>query len=160
MNIFGIILSVLLNFFSIIVLVYISMATMIGPWIAPSLVLISSLIVKIMNSRKSEQQAIREVALIQSVGSVGGLVATGIGFVFPTLYFLDKPTFNNLVSSPLWFCMILSSICFAGGAFGMWIARSLGDSMVNKSDLPFPVSQLVYKTITSQSQRKQAKSNE
>ena len=131
---------------------------MIGPWIAPSLVLVTSLIMKVINSSKSQQQSIKEIALIQSVGSVGGLVSVGIGFTFPALYFLDKPTFNNLVNNPFWFCSVLAFICFSAGSFGMWIARSLGDSMVNKSDLPFPVSQLVYKTITSQSQTKQAKS--
>ena len=79
------------------------MVTMIGPWIAPTLVLMGSLILKMRNKNQISQ----ELALMQTVGSVGGIIGAGIGFSLPTLYFLDKNLFNNWLEQPIAFCIII-----------------------------------------------------
>jgi hypothetical protein len=158
MSIFGLIISILLTFFSTFVLAYISMATMIGPWIAPTIVLIAGLVLKIASGKVNRT---RELVLIQTVSSVGGIVATAAGFTFPTLYFLDRPTFNCLLSNMPSFCLIIGALCLSGGSLGILLGRAFRRKFLAKTDanreLSFPVSQLVYKTITSQSQAKQTK---
>ncbi len=139
------------------ILSYISMATMIGPWIAPTIVIASSIILKLRRGVFSVAQKSKELAIIQTIGSVGGIVAVGVGFSLPTLYFLDSGLFNKLISNPLEFAAFIAILCIAAGGFGIWLARVFADKFVVKEQLSFPVSKLIYKIITSQSQSKQAK---
>lgn len=154
MHLLMFLLSIILTFFATTILAYISMATMIGPWIAPTLVLIAGFILK----AKSTHQKNQLLVLVQTVGSVGGIVATAVGFTIPTLYFLDQPLFNNWLNSPLSFCIFIAIICISAGGLGIWLARTFANKMICKANLSFPVSQLIHKTITSQSQSKQLKS--
>lgn len=148
MHIVGFILSILLALLSGATLAYISIATMIGPWIAPTIVLIAGLVLRL--KKTSSTQKIHDIALIQTVGSVSGIVATGIGFTLPTLYFLDKPYFESLLKNPLSFSLIIGLLIIAGGSLGILLARSVTTRFLNDPELSFPVSQLIYKTITSQ----------
>jgi len=148
-------------FFSIIsaaILAYISIATMIGPWIAPTIVLITSMLFKILKKPSSSIQARQEIVLIQAIASGGGIIATGIGFALPMLYFLDPITFKQWLANPWYFCTIISTISFAAGALGIWIGQSISHKLLVEDKLPFPVSQLTYNVITSQAQSQQAKS--
>lgn len=141
------------------------MATMIGPWIAPTLVLMAGLVLKIAHGQASglnpPVDRTRDLVLIQTVGSVGGIVATAAGFTLPTLYFLDRPTFNCMLSNMPSFCLIIGLLCLSGGSLGILLGRAFRHKFLAKSnensELSFPVSQLIYKTITSQSQAKQTK---
>jgi len=150
-------LSVISTIFATGVLAYISMATMIGPWIAPTLVLIASVIIKLKRAYKSESETNQDIALIQTAGSVGGIVAMGVGFTLPTLYFLDPVYFNKWLEHPLNFCIIITISCLISGGLGIWLARIWADKFINKEKLPFPVSGLIYNVIVSQTQAKQAK---
>lgn len=157
MSIFNLTLSIILTMFSSAVLAYISMATMIGPWIAPTLVLIAGLAFKLQPNSRSSQQKIKELALIQTVGSIGGIVATAVGFTLPTLYFLDRTTFQALMANPVLFCILIGVTVLGAGSLGILLGRAFSTKMLHKDNLPFPVSHLIHKTITSQTQGKQAK---
>lgn len=148
------ILSIILTLFACLVLAYISMATMIGPWIAPTLVLIAGLIFRI---KRTTSHVNEKLTLIQTAGSVGGIVATAVGFTLPTLYFLDKPQFDTLLASPWLFCLFVGSLCFAGGSLGIFMGKAFAKKFLANKDMKFPVSQLIYRTITSQTQSNQAK---
>ena len=158
MNLFIIIPSIVFAIFSTGILSYVSMATMIGPWIAPTLVLMSGIIFKFRIDFRTKKQKNKEIALIQTAGSVGGIIGMGVGFSLPTLYFLDPVLFNNWISKPFSFCFIIAFVCFSAGGLGIWLARCFADKFIKKENLSFPVSQLIYKMITSQSQSQQAKS--
>ena len=148
-------------FFSVIsttILAYISIATMIGPWIAPTIVLITSILFKILKKPSQSLESRQEIVLIQAIASGGGIIATGIGFALPMLYFLDPVTFTQWLATPLYFCTIISAISFAAGALGIWIGQSISHKLLVEDKLPFPVSQLTYNVITSQAQTQQAKS--
>ncbi len=151
MNFIGIILSIALSLFSTIVMSYVSLATPIGPWIAPTLVfiglLISKVIARITNS---------SLAYAVSAGSVGGILATACAFSFPTIYFLDSTLFNAWMSSPLFFSVMLGCFSFLAGAFGMLVADVAEHTLIDTQNLSFPVGQLIYKMIAAQNQIRKA----
>jgi len=133
------------------------MATMIGPWIAPTLVLIAGLALRLKKKSISSQKQNQEIALIQTVGSIGGIIATAVGFTLPTLYFLDKPAFEQLLENPATFCILIGAIVLGSGSLGILLGRAFGRKLLVKENLPFPIGHLIHKTITSQSQTSQAK---
>lgn len=157
MNFFIIIPGIIFAVLSAAILSYVSMATMVGPWIAPAIVLASSIILKLRTRVVDKGQVNKELALIQTIGSIGGIIGVGVGFSLPTLYFLDPTVFNNLIANPLYFSVFIAVLCIAAGGLGIWLARIFADKFVIKEKLSFPVSSLIHKMITSQSQEKQAK---
>ncbi len=153
MGVLLIILSIVLTWFACAVLSYVSIATMVGPWVAPSLVLITAVFMKIGRKKRKEEDIHQKIALVQTVGSVGGLIATAVGFTFPTLYFLDAKLFNQWMETPLAFFALIGSACIAAGGLGLWLARSFANRMVIKEQLAFPVSDLISETIVASSGR-------
>ncbi len=158
MNLFVILPSIAFALFSSAILSYISMSTMVGPWIAPVLVLMGGIILRFRRIPKEKGIVNQEIALMQTAGSVGGLVAIGIGFTLPTLFFLDPKYFNDWLRNPLSFCGFIGISCLIAGGLGLWLARVWADKLINKEKLAFPVGDLIYETISSQSQSKQTKS--
>lgn len=158
MNYSVLVIGSIFTCFSAMVLAYISMATMIGPWIAPSVVLMASIVLKLSFRRRTDEQLAQELTLIQTMAQVAGLVAVAIGFTLPTLYFLEPAQFLTLIHNPISFCMLIGGVTLAAGGLGHWFARVFADRLINKEKLPFPVSSLIYNTITSQSKDQQARS--
>ncbi len=149
----ALVLSSVLALFSTAVMSYIAMATPIGPWIASTLVLIAMLVYKIarQHTKVSEQ-----IALVTSAGSVGGILATALGFSFPTLYFIDKELFGTWMASPWYFSVVISVFSCVAGWFGFWIANMIEHKFIVEEQLPFPIGQLVYKMIAAQNQVRKA----
>jgi OPT oligopeptide transporter protein len=139
------IIGALLSIFSTAVMSYIAMATPIGPWIAPTLVLIGALLFKIAF------QTIKTAPLAYAVcaGSIGGILATALGFSFPTLYFLEPALFNAWMGSPLYFMVIVGALSGVAGWLGIWIANVSEHKLLVTEQLAFPIGQLVYKMITA-----------
>ncbi len=133
---------------------YITLATPIGPWIAPTLVLIGTLLVRATGLRGKKYSD--GVALVTAGGSIGGILATAFGFSFPTLFFLNPDLFAQWLSQPLFFGAVLSGLAFSGGMLGLLIADLFEQQMIVKDELPFPVGQLVYKLIAAQNQARKA----
>jgi hypothetical protein len=75
-------------------------------------------------------------------------MATAFGFSFPTLYFLNKPFFQEWISTPFAFIGALAAIAFAAGVLGLWVASLTARTLLHEQQLAFPVGVLVYK-ITS-----------
>lgn len=147
-----VLISVILSVFSTTVMSYIAMATPIGPWIAPTLVLFAMLLIKVSCQYMSN----KNIALAVSSGSIGGILATACGFYFPTLYFLDQSLFNAWMARPLFFICTLGGLSFVAGWFGMVIANIFEQSLVVEQKLAFPIGQLVHKTIAAQNQIRKA----
>jgi len=153
-------LGVVFAIISAVILAYISIATMMGPWIAPTIVLISTILFKVFRKSSNPEQTHQDqqnIILIQAIASGGGIIATGIGFALPMLYFLDPETFKQWLSQPIYFCTIISAISFVAGALGIWIGQSISHKLLVEDKLPFPVSQLTYNVMTSQAHKEQAK---
>ena len=158
MNVFIIVTGIFFTIFSVIVLSYVSIATTLGPWIAPTLVLLGASFAKLRFTKRSTLALHQELLLSQAIGAGGGAIATGIGFALPVLYFLDTRTFNQWLHDPFYFCMLMSMACISAGSLGIFLGRLFYSSFFSsKEELSFPVSQLTFKAATSQSRNQQAK---
>jgi len=157
MNPIVIISGILFSFISCAILAYTSMATPVGPWIAPTIILISLLISNIMKRLWQKSLSVKDLIIIQGISAGGGIMATGIGFALPMLYFLDPETFNHWLGHPFYFFCLIGAICISAGALGLCVGRILSRRFVDNNSLPFPVSTLTYNIATT-NQQKQTKS--
>lgn len=145
---FAIVLTTVFAAFSTVVMSYISMATPIGPWIGPTLVLIGSLLFRLFGLQREQVG----LSLVVVGASVGGILATAFGFSFPTLYFADPAGFNELIAHPWRFSLFVSVCALVSGWFGLWIASLEQKTLLEQKALPFPIGQLIYKMIYVQNQ--------
>ncbi|MFA6527302.1 MAG: hypothetical protein WCT20_02670 [Candidatus Babeliales bacterium] len=134
-------LAGLFTFFSVATLGYLSIATVFGPWIAPTLVLFS-LALKPFFSGNSQAEKTQQILLLQSIAAVGGIVAVAIGFSLPTLFFLERPLFDAFTHNSLFFCSGLAFVCFAAGGLGLLLGNAFATSLIDREKLPFPISDL------------------
>lgn len=148
-----IVTSIILSIFSTTVMSYIAMATPIGPWIAPTIILCALLIYAWFYQGKQLQYA---QALTTVSASVGGILATAYGFTFPTLYFLDARRFDQYIAYPAYFCTLCTIFAGAAGWYGIWLARCMQPIILKQESLPFPIAQLMYKMIAIQQELNKA----
>jgi hypothetical protein len=153
MNGFKVVVSFFLAVFSTAVMSYISMATPIGPWIAPTLVLCGMLV--LLPFYEGKLYRLTLVYVVVS-GSIGGILATAFGFSFPTLYFLDPVLFDSWMAQPILFAGFVSGLAVVACWYGMWMANVLDAHFVDQERLPFPVAQMIYKMISSYNQVRKA----
>lgn len=146
--------TILLSIFSTAVLGYISIATPIGPWIAPTLALICLLVSHLLPSSLAPYKP--TIALAVAGGSVGGILATGVGFYFPTFYFVNPTEFNALIASPWHFCTYLSGISLTSALFGLLIADLFEEQLLDTQQLPFAIGQMVHAMIFAGDQLRKA----
>lgn len=148
-----VLISILLSLFSTAVMSYVSMALPIGPWIAPTLVLLAMILFNVLRQTELYTQ---NVALVTAAGSVGGIIATALAFSFPSLYFLDPTLFNTWMADPVYFSCVLGSFVLVAAWFGMWVANVLEHKLVVEEGLSFPIGELIHKTIAVQKQVKKS----
>lgn len=138
------------------ILLYISIATMIGPWIAPTLILISSLIFTIF--KKQDLDTPKQLVMISALASGGGIVAVGVGFSLPMLYFLAPESFNALIATPWNFIAHVGGTILLAGSFGIFIGKFLSKTLLRKEDLTFPISKIAHQIASSQSRASETRS--
>ncbi|MEX0671821.1 MAG: OPT/YSL family transporter [Candidatus Babeliales bacterium] len=141
-----IIISILLSLFSTAVMAYISLATPIGPWIGPTLALFAVILFKLFGFHKN---LVQQQSLAVTSGSIGGIIATACGFSFPTLYFLSPHEFNEMMSSPLYFCGVIGGLSLVAWGLGLYIADLLERRLIIDQKIPFPIGELMYEVIVS-----------
>ncbi len=149
MGFLTLIISILFSFFATAIMSYISMATVIGPWIDTTLVLMGMLIFSLFRSWYSDSALRRALGLSTAAGGIGGILATGAGFSFPTLFFVDNARFCALLNSPFLWAITVSSVAFAAGSLGLVIAHVFEHTFIVKEELSFPIGELVYKMINA-----------
>lgn len=137
--------ALFLSIFSTGIMSYIAMAMPIGPWIAPTLVLMSMVIAACLRVHLSTPSLVYMTA----AGSIGGIVATAFGFSFPTLFFLDHAAFLELIATPLQCALPIFLLAIAGSLFGIFVANMYEESMLADPHMTFPIGQLVHSMITA-----------
>jgi len=147
-----VVLSIVLSIFSTVVMSYISMATPMGPWIAPTLVIAGMSFLSLVRRYTDISEPI---VLSVSAGSVGGILATACGFAFPTLHFLNADLFGSWLQQPALFMAILGSLSFLAGWLGLWLANYFEYALIVRDDLPFPVGSMIHKVIVSRKEQEQ-----
>jgi hypothetical protein len=121
------------------------MATSIGPWISPGIILLSNILVLNTGWFKNQKN---DFSLLNQVGaSLAGLAATAIGFCLPTLYFLDPTSFAELIKHPIQFCMYLGFLMFSAGSLGTLAIITFGKTILDQAK-DSPISNLFVKTHT------------
>ena len=140
--------AILFSLCSTAIMSYISMATPIGPWIETTLVLGALLIFSLVRT----SNFVQSLGLTTAAGGIGGILATGIGFSFPTLYFIDQATFVEWMKNPWYFSLVVGALSLAAGAWGMLIAHICESKFIIQEKLAFPIGELVYKMISVQNQ--------
>jgi hypothetical protein len=141
-------LALLLSAIATAVMSYVSMAAPIGPWIAPTLVLIALCISGVMR----KPVCIEEIALAVASGSIGGIIATAVGFYMPTLFFADRLLFTEYVTHPWYFAALISVVAGIAGWLGMWCALLAESQFIDEQHLSFPISHLVHGMIMAHAQ--------
>ncbi len=152
MLVFSLVLSIIMSIFSTGVMSYLALAIPIGPWIAPTIVLITLLVLHCIKSAYKNTI----ISYVTIAGSVGGILATAFSFSFPTLYFLDASLFKEWLHNPFYFCVVLAGLAISAGSFGYLIANMLEKKLIDEEQLAFPIGQMVYKMINSQGQIQRA----
>lgn len=138
------IFSAVLTVFSAAILLYVSLATGLGPWIGPMIVMM----VRLGGSFSFKRLESRTIALITITASFGGAIATGIGFSLPTLYFIDPALWASWMAAPLWFCALMAVLVLSAGILGIRIAKHAVPALLHDAT-PFPVSAAVTSAIAS-----------
>ncbi len=142
-------IAIVLSLCATAVMSYISMATAIGPWIETTLVLFGMLIFYGLHRWYTTHEKTKALGLSVAAGGIGGILAVGCGFAFPTYYFLDPVGFNALLAKPFEFAMVLSLFSLAAGAFGLLMAHYFEKSLIDDQALAFPIGELTYKMIVA-----------
>lgn len=127
---------------------YVSLVTGIGPWMAPTLVLCAG-VLAFLFIRRDESKAHDFIVMTQAIGSVGGTVATALGFSLPTIAFLEPELFKTLLAKPLYFIPWVAAITFAAGVLGRVVIGSMREELITDTQYRFPVSEAIYQTIRS-----------
>lgn len=151
-----ILIASLLSIFSTTVMSYIALAASIGPWIETTLVLVSMFVFQMVIRGRSKINYVESVGLTTAAGGVGGILATGLAFSLPTLYFLSPDIFNSWLERPIFFAVVVSSFCFIAGSFGLLIATIFEDRFLNKQQMKFPIGELVFNAIAAPGQMTKA----
>lgn len=147
--------AVLLSLFSTVIMSYIALAASIGPWIETTLVLISMLIFYPL-TRILSAPHVHSVGLTTVAGGIGGILATGMAFSLPTLYFLDAALFQSWLQNPWFFVSALALFALSAGSFGLMVAHFFEHTLIDEQQMHFPIGELVYNTIAAQGQFKKA----
>ncbi len=157
MTILVLLLGCLFTILSILILSYISVATILGPWIAPTIILLSIGISETLSKIRQKSFSLHDIIKIQAIAAGGGIIATAIGFSLPIIFFLENETFAHWMNHPFYFCSMIGIICLSGGALGLCSARILSKTLIKKNSLPFPVSQLTFKIASTKNNKFEAK---
>jgi len=140
---------IIFSILSTSILAYISMSMMIGPWIHSLIIIITSFIFKIFYKKLDENNKIYNISLITLGSSIGGILATAIGFAFPTLYFLDQHTFNLWLNKPLYFISIIFFTSLSGSLLAYFCVKSFKNELFYIKNLPFAIGTISYDLIKS-----------
>ncbi len=153
----SIIVTIILSLCSTAILSYISLAVPIGPWIEPTIVLIAMLMLGLLMRNVSLHARSHALTLVTAGASIGGILATGCGFAFPTLYFLDQEFFTKWLQSPLYFMSIMTGISLTAGSLGLVLANACEHYLLDSQGMSFPIGQLAHKMIGAQNQLRKSR---
>lgn len=152
MNFLVVLFGIFFTVISILILSYVSIATILGPWIAPTIILFSVGISGMLSKLKQKSFSLQDLIKIQAIAAGGGIIATGVGFSLPIIFFLEPKIFDQWMHAPFYFCCMVGCICLAGGFTGLCFGRLFSKNFIKKDALPFPVSQLTLKVAAAKNQ--------
>lgn len=142
-------IEIFLTFFASITLTYTSMAISIGPWITPTIILISNFLLFKLQLIKNQDEANKTnfLTLIQIIPSQAAIISVAIGFTLPTLYYLEPKAYAYAISHPSFFYLILTGLTFLAASWGVLVGKKITNQFTQDQNLKFPLPDLFFNTI-------------
>lgn len=145
------------SFFAIlasVVLLYISIASGIGPWIAPVIVLAAAAFGKLLGLFRDNTS--QRLALMQAAGTHVGLTAVAVGFTLPTYFFIEKTVFMGFVAHHPWqFCSGMAAFIALWSVIGTFLGQLFAEHFLRDSSLTIPVADVIKTTIKASGERQE-----
>ncbi|QQR53597.1 hypothetical protein IPH25_01895 [bacterium] len=155
--------AIAMSFYASVVMAYIAMAASIGPWIAPTLIMMIYFFLELyfirfpLHYTAYVKAAKSDILAVVCSASIGGIAATACGFSFPALYFLDPQQYDQLLHSQTTFFCVLAGLVLTAGLFGFAIAHFLKERFLNDQTLTFPIGKVIATAIDGADQQKNQK---
>ena len=133
--------------FAISVMLYVAMATPMGPWIETTVALIALIPLRFL----CKDPLSRMIVLVGTVvgSGIAGIIATACSFSLPAIGFIEQDFFGNALAQPLSFLLLMAGLVGSGGLLGLSVAQAVRRSMLEQEKLPFPLGSLVYETLVA-----------
>ncbi len=144
--VFEFVVSAFFAILASVVLLYISIASGIGPWVAPVIVLAVSPLARFFSW--GENTFSQYLARVQVAGAHVGLLAVAVGFTLPTYFFVNQAYFMQLITqSPLYSAACIGLFVLIWGVVGTIIGNVFAHHFLQDSTLKIPVADLIKTTI-------------
>ena len=129
----GIVIAMAVSMLLCLVGQYIAISLGMMPWstVLVAIIVMSLLrgVSKLLGSARSD---IQEVVVTQAAGSVGILIAAGVAFVLPGIWYMEGYSGFRI---PIWTVGLLAAV---GGLLGVVISNSFREEFLDVENLPFP----------------------
>jgi len=125
--------------------VYITLRMNAFMWASILTALMAMGIYKILKLEKDA--SVHEINIAQTAASTGGILAAGICFTIPAIYFLDPELFDTLISDPGSFLFKVFVLALVGGIMGVLFSAYLRKHMIIEENLPFVIGEATADTI-------------
>ncbi len=123
---------------------YVALATPLGPWIEPVLVLSLLAIMRLARQRHNTDLLVA----VSASGGVAGIAAVACSFSYPTLFFLEPALFGQWLAAPFCFMGGLASLIITTGGIAFVLVELCQEQFLGREDLPFPLVKLVSKLVS------------
>lgn len=127
-------------------MLYLALATPLGPWIEPVFVLLFLGLTWFAKQRTRINELLTCVA---AASGVAGITAVGCAFSYPTFYFLSKQDFCLWLAQPASFIGALIGLTLIAGALSFVCASWWEADFLSSKAYPFPEVNLVHNMITA-----------
>lgn len=129
------------------IMLYIALATPMGPWIETTIALLILIPLKIFYS-DLQKQLLVATPIVASAG-VAGIIATAIAFSFPAIGFIDPAFFPMLLEHWVFACGLIGGLILSAGMLGLGVALALRAELIDAQRLSFPIGSVVYEMISA-----------
>jgi uncharacterized oligopeptide transporter (OPT) family protein len=127
------IIAVALSLFLLMSTSYIALKLGAAPWPIIFAVIVSGAVIKFLNRQRDIN--IHEVNVAQAGGSIGGLVAAGVAFTLPGIFYINRTHGLQIELPEPW---ILSILFAVAGLLGLILSVPLKYTFIDEENLPFP----------------------
>jgi hypothetical protein len=129
------------------IMLYIALATPMGPWIETTIALMALIPLKFFYS-SVEKRLLGATPIVASAG-VAGIIATAVAFSVPAIGFID-PTFFPYLIDHWWYALVVvGGLIVVAGMLGISVAVALRSELMDRERLSFPIGSVVYEMIVA-----------
>lgn len=141
-----IIISALVACLASTMMLYLALATPLGPWIEPVFVL---LFLGLTWFAKKRTRINELLTCISAASGIAGIAAVGCAFSYPTFYFLNHNEFCTWLAQPAYFISALIGLTLIAGTLSFIVASWWEADYLDSKHYPFPEVNIVYSIMTT-----------